>query len=219
VHKKTFTPVRLREGYDMGEVDQFLDDVESELTRLIEENDDLRTKTPSPAAAPESGADGEPAADSRATSVPELPVVRTVPEASGAAARLLEIATQNADQLVTEAKEEADRILEGARAESERMESEARTRAERLDSETNERRTELLGKLDQDKENLAQELEDLRAFEREYRSRLRAYFEDQINALDGKAGDDVPLTPAHDGETPGRLQELLGEEQAKQQQG
>ena len=28
VHKKTFTPVRLREGYDMGEVDQFLDEVD-----------------------------------------------------------------------------------------------------------------------------------------------------------------------------------------------
>ena len=44
VHKKTFTPVRLREGYDMGEVDQFLDEVEVELTRLHAENDDLRQK-------------------------------------------------------------------------------------------------------------------------------------------------------------------------------
>ena len=44
VHKKTFTPVRLREGYDMGEVDQFLDEVEVELIRLHQENDDLRTK-------------------------------------------------------------------------------------------------------------------------------------------------------------------------------
>src|SRR3954470_11903794 len=44
VHKKTFTPVRLREGYDMGEVDQFLDEVEVELTRLHQENDDLRQK-------------------------------------------------------------------------------------------------------------------------------------------------------------------------------
>ena len=31
VKKKTFTPVRLREGYDMGEVDQFLDEIETEL--------------------------------------------------------------------------------------------------------------------------------------------------------------------------------------------
>jgi len=28
VRSKRFTPVRLREGYDMGEVDQFLDEVE-----------------------------------------------------------------------------------------------------------------------------------------------------------------------------------------------
>ena len=31
VSNKRFTPVRLREGYDMGEVDQFLDEVEAEL--------------------------------------------------------------------------------------------------------------------------------------------------------------------------------------------
>ena len=44
VSNKRFTPVRLREGYDMGEVDQFLDEVEAELARLTKENDDLRTK-------------------------------------------------------------------------------------------------------------------------------------------------------------------------------
>src|SRR3954451_19336621 len=44
VSNKRFTPVRLREGYDMGEVDQFLDEVESELARLTRENEDLRSK-------------------------------------------------------------------------------------------------------------------------------------------------------------------------------
>src|SRR6476469_5781926 len=44
VSNKRFTPVRLREGYDMGEVDQFLDEVEAELDRLNKENDDLRQK-------------------------------------------------------------------------------------------------------------------------------------------------------------------------------
>ena len=46
VSNKRFTPVRLREGYDMGEVDQFLDEVESELARLLGENDTLRAKGP-----------------------------------------------------------------------------------------------------------------------------------------------------------------------------
>src|SRR5689334_4142615 len=44
VRNKRFTPVRLREGYDMGEVDQFLDEVEAELERLTVENEELRSK-------------------------------------------------------------------------------------------------------------------------------------------------------------------------------
>ncbi len=44
VSNKRFTPVRLREGYDMGEVDAFLDEVEAELERLLKENEDLRSK-------------------------------------------------------------------------------------------------------------------------------------------------------------------------------
>src|SRR6185436_57775 len=110
VSNKTFTPVRLREGYDMGEVDQFLDEVEVELTRLHAENEDLRTKLaaaqaaqPAPSFTPEPVAQAEPEPTPEpepvAAPVPApLPAVTTVPEASSAAARLLEIATQNADQ-------------------------------------------------------------------------------------------------------------------------
>jgi DivIVA domain-containing protein len=237
VHKKTFTPVRLREGYDMGEVDQFLDEVEVELTRLHQENDDLRQKLatastsapvaheppppqPEPEPEPEPVREPEPVA-----AVPALPAVSTVPEASSAAARLLEIATHNADQLVSEAKDDADKVLGEARikserleadskAKAERLESDARTRAEKLDAETSERRAQLFGQLERDKDNLSRELEDLRAFEREYRSRLKGYFQSQLRALDGEAdGDEVPLTPSADGETPRRLRELLGEDQ------
>jgi DivIVA domain-containing protein len=239
VHKKTFTPVRLREGYDMGEVDQFLDEVEVELTRLHQENDDLRQKLasastaapvvaqeppPQPQPEPEPIREPEPEPEPVAA-VPALPAVSTVPEASSAAARLLEIATHNADQLVAEAKNEADKVLGESRikserleadskAKAERLESDARTRAEKLDSETSERRAQLFGQLERDKDNLARELEDLRAFEREYRSRLKGYFQSQLRALDGEAdGDEVPLTPSADGETPRRLRELLGEDQ------
>jgi DivIVA domain-containing protein len=236
VHKKTFTPVRLREGYDMGEVDQFLDEVEVELTRLHAENDDLRTKLaaaqaapPAPAFTPEPVAQAEPEPTPEpepvAAPVPApLPAVTTVPEASSAAARLLEIATQNADQLVAEAQNDADKVLSEAQIKAERLESDskakadrleadARVRAEKLDSETSQRRQQLFGELERDKDNLAREVEDLRAFEREYRSRLKGYFQSQLRALDGEGDGEVPLTPSQDGETPRRLRELLGEEQ------
>jgi DivIVA domain-containing protein len=236
VHKKTFTPVRLREGYDMGEVDQFLDEVEVELTRLHAENDDLRTKLAAAQAAPPAPAfKPEPVAQAEPEPTPEpepvaapvsapLPAVTTVPEASSAAARLLEIATQNADQLVAEAQNDADKVLSEAQIKAERLESDskakadrleadARVRAEKLDSETSQRRQQLFGELERDKDNLAREVEDLRAFEREYRSRLKGYFQSQLRALDGEGDGEVPLTPSQDGETPRRLRELLGEEQ------
>src|SRR5438094_274045 len=115
VSNKRFTPVRLREGYDMGEVDQFLDEVEAELARLTKENDDLRSKL---SMAQSSGGVTETAPQPRveekapepepepvpvpvpvvAASPVETIRVETVPEASNAAARLLEIATRNADE-------------------------------------------------------------------------------------------------------------------------
>ena len=244
VHKKTFTPVRLREGYDMGEVDRFLDEVEVELTRLRQENDDLRAKlatastsgpagqvSPSPQAAPTPepvrAAELDRAPEQPTPAVTALPAVQTVREASSAAARLLEIAAQNADQLVNEAQGDADRILGECRvkterleadskAKSERVESDARTRAEKLDVETSERRQQLFGQLEHDKDDLARELDDLRSFEREYRSRLRGYFQSQLKALDGEGDGDAPLTPSADGETPRRLRELLGEDQQQE---
>ena len=44
VRNKQFSTTRLRPGYDEEEVDAFLDEVEVELDRLIQENEELRAK-------------------------------------------------------------------------------------------------------------------------------------------------------------------------------
>jgi DivIVA domain-containing protein len=44
VHNQQFTTVRMRTGYEMDEVDAFLDVVEAEIGRLLAENDDLRAQ-------------------------------------------------------------------------------------------------------------------------------------------------------------------------------
>ena len=241
VSNKRFTPVRLREGYDMGEVDQFLDEVEAELARLTKENDDLRSKL---AAAQGSGAAPEPAPQPRveekapepepvavpapapvvaAASPVETIRVETVPEASNAAARLLEIATRNADELVEEAKNEADKIVGEARTKAERLESEsktkadrmesdARTRAQMLDSETAERRRQMFGDLEKERDKLNGEVENLRSFEREYRSRLKSYFTQQLEALSGST--EAPMSSGDEAPAPKRLRSILGEDDA-----
>ncbi len=239
VSNKRFTPVRLREGYDMGEVDQFLDEVEAELERLNKENEDLRNKlaaaaqrggtdAPSAQAAPVEKAPEPvaptPAPAPAAAAAPAQEIkVTTVADASSSAAKLLEIATRNAEELVERANDEADRIVGAARAKAERLEAEikpksdrlesdARTRAAMLDSETEARRKEIFGNLEKERDQLNTEIEGLRAFEREYRSRLKSYFTQQLEALDGNAATAASLPTAQNEHAPKRLRSILGEE-------
>jgi DivIVA domain-containing protein len=213
VSNKRFTPVRLREGYDMGEVDQFLDEVEQELERLLKENDDLRSKlsaaqdgAPVPVTAPaEAEKPAEKPAEKEEAAPREEIKVTTAAEASSAATRLLELATRNADEVVAEARQDAEKILAEARTEAEKLESEtkartdkleqdARSRAHNLDTETEIKRREMLGEMEKEKGRLDSEIENLRSFEREYRSRLKSYFSQQLQALDGQGdGGDLPV--------------------------
>jgi DivIVA domain-containing protein len=235
VSNKRFTPVRLREGYDMGEVDQFLDEVESELARLTRENEDMRSKlsaaqqgggsAPAPAPVQEKAPEPVKAPEKAPAPAAAAPVetikVTTVADASSAAARLLEIATRNADELVGEAKDEADKIVGEARTKAERLESEskskadrvesdARTRSQMLDSETAERRQQMFGDLEKERDKLSSEVENLRSFEREYRSRLKSYFTQQLEALNGSAETAAPSNDEQP--APKRLRSILGED-------
>jgi len=197
VSNKRFTAVRLREGYDMTEVDQFLDEVETELTRLLRENEELRAEgggAVRTTTAPGAGASADAAATTPASATtltaaagPETIKVSTTAEASSAAARLLELAATNADQVVAEAKTQAQQTREEAQSEAERLEADARTRAERLDAETSERREQLFGELERQKAELNAEIDRLRTFEREYRVELKGYFLAQLEALEGRS--------------------------------
>lgn len=251
VRNKRFTPVRLREGYDMGEVDQFLDEVESELERLTVENDELRAKVaaastgeptglipqvappvqeaPAPAvtAPPVAAPEPEPTPEPAPVAAAPVPSRPSVADASSAAARLLEIASTNADQLMEAAKEEADRIVGEARAKAERLETEsrgkadrletdARIRAQKLDDETKQRREQALASIERERYEVQREVEHLRAYEREYRARLKNYFQTQLEQL--ASSDNAPeasAAPASNGTgepAPRRMRSLLGDD-------
>ena len=59
VRDKQFNTVKMRTGYDMDEVDSFLDEVESALGSLIVENDDLRAQLAQKPAAPVTSSEAE----------------------------------------------------------------------------------------------------------------------------------------------------------------
>ena len=192
VQNKEFATTRFKPGYDEEEVDAFLDEVEAELTRLLTENADLRNRLnqaqTTVAAAPASLVKAEPPAPvavPQPVAVPE-PVAAPAPVAAAdppeaAALRTLQMAQRTADSAIAEAKAEADKLVGDARA-----------RAAELEREAQLRHTTVMGQLESQRVALEARVEDLRAFEREYRTRLKAYLETQLRDLDGRAPADAP---------------------------
>jgi len=213
VRNKQFSTTRLRPGYDEEEVDAFLDEVEAELDRLIQDNEELRAKLAEvlrggggkqPVSAALNAPHIEPAPELEPHREPERrpePVMmKPVEDNMDTAARVLALAQQTADQAIADARREADEtlgrarreaddILTKARRQSEQITSDARARAESLERDAQERHRQAMGSLVQSREELERRVDDLRAFEREYRSRLKAYLEGQLRDLEAGAAD------------------------------
>lgn len=242
VQNKVFSPTRFRTGYNEDEVDTFLDDVEAELTRLLDESSDLRRQLdearrsggggpgvpaqileenqglrrqldetrrqmaqvqaqaaqaareraqlqqqqPPPQPQPGTGA---PTAVMGAVASPQ-PQAQPPARSTGNPQADVDIEQRVARTLVL-AQRTADEALREARAESERARRDARADADRIIGEARAHVAEQLGGLEDDKRRLEGQVEQLRAFEREYRTRLRAYLEMQLRDLDG-----MPTQPA-----------------------
>ena len=189
VRNKQFTTVRLREGYDEDEVDAFLDEVEAELTRLYKESADLRAQLATAQTRPQSkSAPPVPAAPGREAA--PVQAAASVGDGADAATRILQLAQRTADEAVSEARSKSDRIINEARGQADKMLSEARSRSEVMDREGRERQQAMVGSLEQQRVDLERQVENLRAFEREYRTRLKSYLESQLRDLDVR-GDDI----------------------------
>ena len=210
VHNVAFKKPSIgKRGYDEDEVDAFLDVVEAELSRLIEENSQLTGRLS------EFEAGGTPAPRAEAAPAVDAPVA-AAPAAAGnghtQAARLLLLAQETADRLTEEARAESDKLLADAKSHSEALVGDATTRAEAaerdsrikaeaLDAEAKARYDEVLGKLATDRVDLEKKIQDLRSYEREYRGRLKSWISDQLAQLDGEGSksEHVPAVVAGPG--------------------
>jgi DivIVA domain-containing protein len=258
VHNVAFSkPPIGKRGYNEDEVDAFLDLVEAELARLIEENEDLREQVSQldqrlgNAQADLEEARSRPPAPMGGVSPPTQQIQRTVepppmrpmePQRSMApppsmadpadhggdshvqVAKVLSMAQEMAERLTAEAKSEADAMLTDARSKSEQLLSEARTKSDgmvndararaetmlndaRTRAETLERQSrdkaaklvgdaerqqaDIIGTITRDKTVLEKKIDELRTFEREYRTRLKTYLESQLRDL-GERGSAAP---------------------------
>ncbi|MEP9391314.1 DivIVA domain-containing protein [Gordonia sp. VNQ95] len=238
VHNVAFSkPPIGKRGYNEDEVDQFLDFVEAELARLIDENSDLKqrveelegeladAKSGAVAAAP---APSEDHTQVFSMSKPEpepapAPVAAAAPvsapvdgDAHVRAAKVLALAQETADRLTGSSRQEADALLSDARQRADSMVADAQSkseatltdarqrseailadaqtrseaqvrqaqeRADALQSDAERKHAEIMGTINQQRGVLEGRIEQLKVFEREYRTRLKTYLESQLEEL------------------------------------
>jgi DivIVA domain-containing protein len=250
VRNKQFTTVRFKEGYDLDEVDNFLDEIEESLSAVTREVADLRatakgevpesirdeirslgdenarlkseldqsTKaledsqtrvvvSDDSAASDEalkssqarvnelelqlSGAQNELAKSLAAVS--ELKDQLAASQSEGVAAvataaassspadqgiasvRILELAQRTADEAVASARIESEQLLGAAKITSEELVIQAKANVANITREFETQRVAM-----------ERRVEELRAYEREYRGRLRSYLEGQLRELESK---------------------------------
>ena len=249
VRNKQFTTVRFKEGYDLDEVDNFLDEIEESLAAVTREAEDLRATAKgevpesireeirslvdentrlksqldqSAKSLEDSQARVEVSGDSAASdqalkdlqnrineleselsiarqensaslgTISELQAqitsvqsgqaetVESTPATSSvdhglASVRILELAQRTADEAVASARIESEQLLSSAKSTSDELVSEAKANVANITREFEAQRVAM-----------ERRVEELRAYEREYRGRLRSYLEGQLRELESK---------------------------------
>ena len=249
VRNKQFTTVRFKEGYDLDEVDNFLDEIEESLAAVTREAEDLRAtakgevpesireeirslgdenarlKSELDQAAKaledsdarvvvssDSAASDEALKTSQArvneleselssareelaaslAAITELKEQLATSQSEGVAAaataatsspaeqgvasvRILELAQRTADEAVASARIESEQLLTVAKSTSDELVSEAKANVANITREFESQRVAM-----------ERRVEELRAYEREYRGRLRSYLEGQLRELESK---------------------------------
>jgi DivIVA domain-containing protein len=226
VHNVAFSkPPIGKRGYNEDEVDAFLDLIETELARLIEENNDLRNQveqldqqrraapvdtgpclraveSPGPVMAPvppPAREQASPGGDHNVHAAKVLGLAqemakRLTCEAKVDADAMLGQARTQSEQLLCDARAKADGMVNEARTRAETLVNDAHTKAETLERDAARRHTEILARLSQEQGILERRIDELRTFERDYRSRLKTYLDSQLRDLDGR-GFAAPVDP------------------------
>lgn len=195
VVNQKFTITKFRDGYDLDQVDDFLDTIVEELRRHEQEKEELRAQveelTSQLEAAKESSAENteQPVQAVDRTIVVDAPApTPAVPTQSQAPATqdssnandakkssaMLQLALELHDKHVRDGEETRDRLIE-----------EAESTARRLVEEAQQQRAEELRLLGDERKGVQEKIKELRDFEGEYRTTLRSYIQSQLRSLDG----------------------------------
>src|SRR6266508_2285791 len=216
IQHKEFT--KAMRGYAMHEVDTFLDQVTEEFTRMQDEIARLRDQAttgggPPPQPAPVQQAPPPPPPQRMADQTVEEAKVKAksmVAEAEARAKNMTEQAQMRAREVTEAAQMRAREVTEDAQARAreltegletrykERIQS-AEARARVAEEQARMQIAQATEQVARRRQELESSIEALRAFERDYRARLRGFVEGQLKALE----DAAPSGPVAPPQPPG----------------
>lgn len=200
VLNKKFQQTKFREGYDQDEVDDFLDEVVNTLRAVQSENEELKAKLQAAerriSELGAGGGDYQPAEETPAqvdepvaeeVETPAEPEVHAEPaeeqapvepqahafaapggggDSAQSAAGMLALAQRLHDEYVRNGQDEGERIV-----------TEARQQGDSIIKEAEDKYNNTLAQLEKERSLLERKIDELRTFERDYRSRLKSYLE------------------------------------------
>ena len=210
-----------KRGYDEEEVDAFLDEVEQELIRLLEENQVLheQMQRPGPVSGPSQSQmaamnaelsdmaaqldrlqEARARAEQNARSLQsQLERARNnaaqagppMPEAEVGNSPVLMMAQRTADEHMRDARQEADSLLATARSKSEQITSEAQLKAGTIEGDARRNHSEAMATLSTKRAALIDEIERLGQLAQGYQAALDSHLTQQLQELDSVKGGEL----------------------------
>jgi DivIVA domain-containing protein len=214
IHNMAFKkPPIGKRGYDEEDVDAFLDEVEQELIRLLEENQALQEQMmrggPPPGPAPASMAAMNAELSDAIAQLNHLQEARdraeqnargmqaqlerarnsavAVPRPSDSDERnspVLMMAQRTADEHMRDARQESEALLAAARTKSEQITSEARLTAGSIEGDARRNHSDAMTSLGAKRAALLEEIDRLGALAQGYQSALESHLAQQLQELD-----------------------------------
>lgn len=208
VVNQKFTITKFRDGYDLDQVDDFLDTIVEELRQREQQKAELEAQVADLTAkleeAEQRAADAEQQSHdsqgaqqeaSEQTIVVDAPapVAEPAPAADESAAKPDAVKSSAMLQLALELH---DKHVHEGETTRERLIREGQQKHDELIAEAEKRRADELAQLASERIDVEGRIKDLRSYESEYRTTLRSYIQAQLRSLDGSpepaGGPDLP---------------------------
>lgn len=190
VHKD-FDAAKGGQGYNMDQVDEYLDALANSTAELLAQNTELANQKAAVEGRVAELARGDAAglqAEIEAKRAENDALRQQLTEARQAAPAN---DAEQATAIIVMAQRTADEYQRSSKDASDQMISEAKSEAARIVAEAEDTSHRVLTQLEQDRTLLERKIDELRLYERDYRMRLRSYLQNLLDDLD-KKGEAMP---------------------------